>query len=115
MNRVYIKICGSGACVRASSNLSPLNISSTNMREAASVGWNASQKTWSCLLEQMLEIGRHGIWAFNSPSPQQAPFTLPNPAKGMHTLVNISSSQSKKFSTNHILSNMLVFITCFVK
>jgi len=73
----------------------PLNISSTNMREAASVGWNASQKTWSCLLEQMLDTGRHGICAFNSPSPQQAPFTLTNPENGIHTLVNIFSSQSK--------------------
>jgi len=61
----------------------PLNISFTKIRAAASVGWNASQKIWSCLLEQMLEIGRHGIWAFNSPSPQQAPFTLLNPAKGI--------------------------------
>lgn len=59
----------------------PLKISSTKMRAAASVGWNASQKIWSFLLEQMLEIGRHGIWAFNSPSPQHAAFTLANPEK----------------------------------
>lgn len=59
----------------------PLKISSTKMRAAASVGWYGSQKTWSCLLEQRLAIGRHGNSAFNLPSPQQASFTLANPEK----------------------------------
>lgn len=60
----------------------PLKILSTNMRVAASEGWNGSQKIWSCLLEHKLEVGRQGTCALSLPSPQQAAFTSANPEKG---------------------------------
>ncbi|XLS93413.1 hypothetical protein HN51_069421, partial [Arachis hypogaea] len=41
------------------------------MRVATSIGWTGSQKSWSCLLEQIMEIGRHGSLAFSLPIPQQ--------------------------------------------
>ncbi|KAL4329610.1 hypothetical protein AHAS_Ahas13G0317300 [Arachis hypogaea] len=47
---------------------------STKMRIEVSVGWTGSQKRWSCLLEQIIEIERYGSSAFSLPILQEAVF-----------------------------------------
>lgn len=46
----------------------------------ASVGWNASQNTYCCLLGHGVWNGRHVIWPLFLPIPQHPLFTTLNPA-----------------------------------
>ncbi|KAL4315239.1 hypothetical protein AHAS_Ahas15G0165200 [Arachis hypogaea] len=59
------------------------------MRVATSIGWTGSQKSWSCLLEQIMEIGRHGSLAFSLPIPQQVVFISVNPENGTYELLKM--------------------------
>ncbi|KAL4373296.1 hypothetical protein AHAS_Ahas05G0067600 [Arachis hypogaea] len=59
------------------------------MQVATSVRWTRSQKSWSCLLEQITEIGRHGSPAFSLPVSQQVVFISVNSENGTYELLKM--------------------------
>lgn len=69
----------------------PLKARAARMEEAASVGWNASQNTWSFLLRHGNCNGRHVICPLFNPTPQHAVSTTLNPAYYSYIYIYIFS------------------------